>query len=77
MFYVKKLHRNILLGPAFLGPHLKGIGRTFLSTTRESFSFACAYIEAVKRRIFNELEGTCLGKHGYVIFVLGKEVFIL
>ncbi len=49
MFYVKKLRRDILLEPRFLGPNMKKL---------------------VKQRLFDELEGQCLGKLGYVISVL-------
>jgi DNA-directed RNA polymerase II subunit RPB7 len=49
MFFVKKLRRDILLEPCYIGAKLK---------------------EKVKQRVMNELEGQCLGKHGYVISVL-------
>lgn len=49
MFFVKKLRRDILLEPQYLGNKLR---------------------DYVKQRIFTELEGQCLGKHGYVISVL-------
>lgn len=49
MFFVKKLRRDILLEPQYLGSKLR---------------------DYVKQRIFSELEGQCLGKHGYVISVL-------
>lgn len=49
MFFIKKLRRDVLLDPKYLGSKLK---------------------EHVKQRIFSELEGQCLGKHGYVISIL-------
>lgn len=49
MYFVKKLRRDILLEPQFLGSKLR---------------------DYVKQRIFNDLEGQCLGKHGYVISVM-------
>jgi DNA-directed RNA polymerase II subunit RPB7 len=49
MFFVKKLRREILMEPQFLGSKLR---------------------EHVKHRVMQELEGQCLGKHGYVISVL-------
>lgn len=49
MFYFKKLHREVLVEPRFLGARLK---------------------EDLKVRVRQELEGQCLGKHGYVIAVL-------
>ena len=52
MFFVKKLRREILLEPCFLGSKLK---------------------EKVKQRIMSELEGQCLGKHGYVISILDVD----
>jgi len=52
MFFVKKLRREILLEPCYLGSKLK---------------------EKVKQRIVNELEGQCLGKHGYVISILDVD----
>eukprot|EP00286_Rhodomonas_abbreviata_P006000 CAMPEP_0181328632 /NCGR_PEP_ID=MMETSP1101-20121128/22840_1 /TAXON_ID=46948 /ORGANISM="Rhodomonas abbreviata, Strain Caron Lab Isolate" /LENGTH=155 /DNA_ID=CAMNT_0023437575 /DNA_START=127 /DNA_END=591 /DNA_ORIENTATION=+ len=57
MFFVKKLRRDILMEPQFLGAKL---------------------LEHVKYRILQELEGQCLGKHGYVISVLDvKDADIL
>ena len=49
MFFVKKLRRDILLEPRFLGANLK---------------------KSVMRRVIDELEGQCLGRHGYVISIL-------
>ena len=49
MFFVKRLCRDILLEPIFLGAKLS---------------------EHVRQRIFSELEGQCLGRHGYVVSVL-------
>ena len=48
MFFYKKLRKELLLEPMFLGPNLVGL---------------------VRDRIFAEVEGTCLGKHGYVVSV--------
>ena len=49
MYFVKKLRRDILLEPKFLGQKLK---------------------ECVKKKLLDDLEGQCLGKHGYVISIL-------
>lgn len=49
MFFVKRLRRDILLEPCWLGPNLK---------------------EQVRNRVTNELEGTSLGKYGFVITVV-------
>jgi len=49
MFFVKKLHRDILLQPVHLGPGMK---------------------HKVEFQLREEVEGKCLGKHGYVIQVL-------
>jgi len=49
MFFIKKLRRDVLLEPKYLGPHLR---------------------DHVKKKLTAELEGQCLGKHGYVISVL-------
>jgi DNA-directed RNA polymerase II subunit RPB7 len=49
MFFIKRLRREILMEPQFLGSKLR---------------------EHVKHRVMLELEGQCLGKHGYVISIL-------
>lgn len=49
MFFIKKLRREVLLEPKYLGPSLK---------------------EHVRNKVIGELEGQCLGNHGYVISVL-------
>ena len=49
MYFVKKLRRDILLEPKYLGQKLK---------------------ECVKKKLLDDLEGQCLGKHGYVISIL-------
>jgi DNA-directed RNA polymerase II subunit RPB7 len=49
MFFVKRLRREILMEPLYLGAKLK---------------------EHVKHRVMQELEGQCLGRHGFVISVL-------
>jgi DNA-directed RNA polymerase II subunit RPB7 len=49
MFFIKKLRRDVLLEPKYLGSKLR---------------------EHVKGKLNAELEGQCLGKHGYVISVL-------
>lgn len=49
MFFVKKLRRDILLEPKYLGSSLK---------------------KSVMKRIIDDLEGQCLGRHGYVISIL-------
>jgi DNA-directed RNA polymerase II subunit RPB7 len=49
MFFMKKLRRDILLEPQFLGPRMR---------------------ELVKARLFEELEGQCLGRLGYIISIL-------
>ena len=48
MFFFKKLRKDLLLEPMFLGPKLMAL---------------------VRERIFSEVEGTCLGKYGYVVSV--------
>eukprot|EP01031_Cornospumella_fuschlensis_P039182 gene39182-47674_t len=56
MFLIKRLVREVLLEPRFLGPNLN---------------------DHVKTKVTTELEGQCLGKHGYVISVLDiKDVDI-
>ena len=54
MFFYKKLRKELLLAPMFLGPNLMTI---------------------VKERIFSEVEGTCLGKFGYVVSVCNYNYF--
>eukprot|EP01038_Epipyxis_sp_PR26KG_P005676 gene5676-7835_t len=49
MFFIKKLRRDILLDPIYLGARLN---------------------DRLKQRVYEELEGQCLGKHGYVISIL-------
>mmetsp|Transcript_19119 Transcript_19119/g.20720 ORF Transcript_19119/g.20720 Transcript_19119/m.20720 type:complete len:175 (-) Transcript_19119:126-650(-) len=49
MFFIKKLRKDVLLEPKYLGSRL---------------------LDHVKSKLNQELEGQCLGKHGYVVAVL-------
>ena len=52
MYYVKKLKREVLLHPQYLGPKLR---------------------KKVFEQLMEEVEGKCLGKHGYVIRLLDLD----
>ena len=72
MFYHLSLEHEILLHPRYFGPSLmdtvKQVNLDINSPSKKtSFSINCYF--NIFQKLFSEVEGTCTGRHGFVVAV--------